>query len=156
MIDTPQIVQAVPQQVAIIRFTIPREQMPQIMGPAVQELLGAISAQEAGPAGALFSHHLRAPGATFDFELGFPVTRPIAPAGRVQPGLLPAGTVARTVYRGGYEGLGGAWGEFMRWIESNGHKPAATLWERYLSGPESSQDPAQWQTELNRPLLGAG
>ena len=28
MIDTPQIVQAVPQQVAVIRFTIPREQMP--------------------------------------------------------------------------------------------------------------------------------
>ena len=109
MIDTPQIVQAVPQQVAVIRFTIPREQMPHIMGPAVQELLGAIGAQEAGPAGPLFSHHLRAPDATFDFELGFPVTRPIAPAGRVQPGQLPAGAVARTIYRGGYEDLGGAW-----------------------------------------------
>jgi hypothetical protein len=27
------------------------------------------------------------------------------------------------------------------------------LWECYLSGPESSTDPAAWSTELNRPLL---
>lgn len=156
MIDTPQIIQAEPQAAAIIRFTIPREQMQQIMGPAVQELLGAIGAQEAGPAGPLFSHHLRAPDDTFDFEIGFPVTRPITPAGRVQPGQLPAGAVARTIYRGGYEDLIGAWSEFMSWIENNGHTPAANLWERYVSGPESGADPAQWQTELNRPLLSAG
>jgi effector-binding domain-containing protein len=61
--------------------------------------------------------------------------------------------VARTVYHGPYEGLGDAWGEFMEWIEANGHTPAPDLWECYTAGPESNPDPAAWRTELNRPLI---
>ena len=76
----------------------------------------------------------------------------MAAAGRVQPSQWPAIKVARTVYNGPYEGLGEAWGEFIDWIENNGHTPAPDLWECYLVGPESSPDPADWRTELNRPL----
>jgi effector-binding domain-containing protein len=89
----------------------------------------------------------------FDFEISVPVTRPIVATGRVQPSYLPAAKVARTVYHGPYEGLGGAWAEFMTWIEAGGHMPAENLWERYLIGPESTPDPAVWQTELSRPLV---
>jgi hypothetical protein len=42
------------------------------------------------------------------------------------------------------------------WIDANGHTPRADLWERYLVGPETSDNPADWQTELNRPLAVAG
>jgi effector-binding domain-containing protein len=90
----------------------------------------------------------------FDFEVGVPVAAPISVAGRVKPGHLPAATVARTVYHGGYEGLASAWGEFMAWITAEGHMPAPNLWECYVAGPESSPDPANWRTELNRPLIG--
>jgi effector-binding domain-containing protein len=152
MIDTPQIVRSQPQQTAVIRLTIPREEMPRIMGAAIGELVSAITAQGAGPAGPMYTFHHRNPTDSFDLEVGFPVSKPIAPAGRVQPGQLPAATVARTIYRGPYEGLGDAWGEFMRWIEANGHRPSSTLWERYVSGPESGADATVWQTELNRPL----
>jgi effector-binding domain-containing protein len=62
--------------------------------------------------------------------------------------------VARTVYHGPYEGLPGAWPELDAWISAQGRKPAGFLWEVYLAGPESSADPAQWRTELNRPLAG--
>jgi effector-binding domain-containing protein len=58
------------------------------------------------------------------------------------------------VYQGGFDGLGEAWGKFMEWIESTGHQPTEDLWERYLLGPESSPDPANWRTELNRPIIG--
>lgn len=154
MIDTPHIVRSDAQQTAVIHLTIAREDMPAFIGAAANELIGAIAAQGAGPTGPMYSYHLRNPGDTFDFELGFPVSKPIAPAGRVKPGQLPSLRVARTVYRGGYEGLGAGWGELMDWIEANGHRRAETLWERYVSGPESGNDAAQWQTELNRPLLG--
>jgi effector-binding domain-containing protein len=63
-------------------------------------------------------------------------------------------TVARTVHHGGYEGLPLAWGKFLAWVADGGHTPAPDLWERYLVGPESSPDPADWRTELNQPLLG--
>jgi effector-binding domain-containing protein len=73
-------------------------------------------------------------------------------AGRVRPGQLPAAKVARTVYSGPYDGLPSAWGEFNNWMNANGHKQAADLWEVYSVGPQSSPDPANWRTELNRPL----
>ena len=60
--------------------------------------------------------------------------------------------VARAVYRGPYEGLGAAWGEFNAWIAAKGHKPGPNFWEVYVAGPESSPDPATFRTQLNRPL----
>jgi len=39
------------------------------------------------------------------------------------------------------------------WITAEGHSPAPDLWECYVAGPESNPDPANWRTELNRPLV---
>jgi effector-binding domain-containing protein len=83
-----------------------------------------------------------------------PVTAPVAPAGRVKGSQWPAMKVARAVYRGPYEGLGAAWGEFDAWVKAQGLKPAADLWEVYVAGPESGSDPTDYRTELNRPLIG--
>jgi effector-binding domain-containing protein len=70
----------------------------------------------------------------------------------VTAGQLPATKVARTTFHGPYEGLAAAWGEFDKWIESSGNKPAVDLWESYIVGPKSNPDPTTWRTELNRPL----
>ena len=152
MIDKPQIAQTTAQPAAIIRFTIPKEEIQQVMGPGFQELMEVVSAQGIGPAGPFFSHHLRLDPEVWDFELGVPVSSPVSPTGRVEAGELPAATVAQTVYHGGYEGLGPAWGEFSGWIDAEGHAPGPNFWERYVAGPESGPDPANWRTELNRPL----
>jgi effector-binding domain-containing protein len=77
----------------------------------------------------------------------------VTPTGRVQAGERAPRKVARTIYHGGYEGLGEAWGEFMDWIEAQGLQPAEDLWEIYLVGPESGSDDSTYRTELNRPLL---
>ena len=80
------------------------------------------------------------------------VKAPVKPTGRVASSRLPASRVARTVYRGGYEGLGAAWGEFEAWMKGAGLTPAAELWEIYAAGPESGSDSTGWRTELNRPI----
>ena len=90
--------------------------------------------------------------ATFDFEVGVPVSAPVTPTGRVASSALPATRVARTVYRGSYEGLGAAWGELDAWVRREGLKPAGDLWEIYAAGPESGSEPSGWRTELNRPI----
>lgn len=92
--------------------------------------------------------------AIFDFEVGVPVASAFTAAGRVQPSELPAAKVARTIYRGAYEGLGQAWGEFCGWLKSENMQARADLWECYLTGPDSSPAPANWQTQLNQPLAG--
>jgi effector-binding domain-containing protein len=153
MIDTPHITRTAAQLAAVIRITIPREEIRHVMGPGIGEILTAIAAQDIAPAGPVFSHHLTIDSATFDFELGVPVATAVTPAGRVNAGRLPAVTVARTVYHGPYEDLGAAWAEFVKWIADNGHTPAPDVWESYVAGPESSPDPANWRTELNRPLI---
>jgi effector-binding domain-containing protein len=152
MLDKPQIVRTQRQATAVIRLTIPRAQIQSVMEPAINEVMEAIAAQGIAPAGPVFSHHFRMDPETFDFEVGVPVPRPVAERGRVQASELPAAIVARTVYRGPYEGLGAAWGEFMAWMAFERHEPASNLWECYVAGPESDPDPATWRTELNRPL----
>jgi effector-binding domain-containing protein len=154
MIDPPQITQSTAWMTAVIRLTIPQEEIGNVMGPGIGELMAAVSLQGLAPAGPLFAHYFRMDSGVFDFEIGLPVQAPIAPAGRVQPGELPARTVIRTVYRGPYEGLTAAWGEFSSWITANGHTKGPDLWECYVKGPESGPDASQWETELNVPLAG--
>jgi effector-binding domain-containing protein len=152
MLDKPQIIEAEARNTAVIHLTVPRDQIESVMDPAINEVLDVIKAQGVCPIGPLFSYHRKRPSDMFDFEVGVPVANPVHAAGRVKPGHLPAAKVARTVYHGGYEDLGEAWGAFITWIQENGYTQREDLWECYLSGPESSQDPATYRTELNRPL----
>lgn len=153
MIDEPGILHVDAQITATIRLRIPRAQMQTVMGPAIGEVMGALAAQGVKPGGAVFSRHFRMDPELFDFEVGVPVGRLVHETGRVQVSLLPAAKVARTIYRGPYEGLGEAWGEFEEWIAAEGHECAAGLWECYVAGPESGADASQWRTELTRPLV---
>lgn len=153
MIETPQIVETTALPLAIIPIVASWQDMPKVMGPGIAELLAAITAQGIKPAGEIFTHHLRRPTETFDFEISVPVSTPIAAAGRVQPGEWPAMKMARTVYHGAYEGLGDAWPEFMDWIAAKGHTTTDELWECYTVGPHSTPDPSAWRTELSRRIV---
>lgn len=153
MLENPQIIQTAEQFTAVIHLTIPRAEIQNVMGAAITEVISSITAQGLVPIGSCFSYHLKIPSDIFDFEVGFPVSKPILPTGRVTASKLPSVRVARTIYHGGYEGLGDAWGEFISWIENEGYHATTCLWESYATGPEFSPDPAKWITELNRPLL---
>lgn len=152
MISTPQILQTKAEAAAVIHLTVPRSEMMNVLGPAVGELMAALAEQDVKPVGAVFAHHLKMSPDTFDFELGVKVAAPVKATGRIKAGELPATKVARTIYSGPYEGLPSAWGEFNKWLEANSHKQAESLWELYSVGPQSTPDPANWRTELNRPL----
>ena len=153
MIETPQIIHTAAQPTAIIHLQIPKDEIQNVMGPGVQELMSTIAAQGVRPTGPWFTHHRKMSPDAWDFEISVPVATPVTAAGRVQPSSWPEMKVARTVYQGGFEGLGEAWGEFDDWIEAQGLKPAEDLWECYLAGPESGSNPKKWRTQLNRPLL---
>jgi len=152
MLTAPQIIQTEVQHAAVIHLTIPRHEMMRVFGPAVGELMAALADQEVQPDGAVFAHHLKMSPSTFDFELGVKVSAPVKAIGRVRPSHLPAARVARTVYSGPYEGLPAAWGEFNKWMSTNRYEQGENLWELYLVGPQSTPDPANWRTELNRPI----
>jgi len=152
MIDTPEVVQTRARTAAVLHVTVPRQQIREVMEPGYREVMETLAAQGLAPAGPWFTHHLKMDPDTFDFEIGVPVDATVATSGRVRSGELPAVRAARTVYHGSYEGLGNAWAEFDRWIASEGLAPAGDLWEIYVAGAESTDDPSSFRTELNRPL----
>jgi len=152
MLDAPNIIKTSSQPVAMIPLTVPRHEIQQVMGPGIQEIYAALAQQGIAPTGAWRTHHRRPPSDVFDFEICVPIDGGLQPTGRVQAGQIAAATVARTIYHGPYEGLGDAWGELREWVRTQGHTAATNLWEVYLAGPESGDDPTQWRTELNQPL----
>ena len=152
MIDEPKILETESQKAAVIHLTIPRSKIQEEMGPSYNELMSTLQEQGITPTGPWFSHHLRMDPAVFDFEIGVPVSADVKPTGRVKQGALPATKVARTTYRGGYEGLGSAWGEFEGWLTKSGYTTAPDMWEVYAAGPETGPDSSNYRTELNRPL----
>ena len=152
MIDTPIVTQSDRHDAAVIHLRIPRAEMMAVFGPAIEEIFGVLADEGIRPKGPVFAHHFRMEPGVFDFEIGVPVDKPIRGAGRVKRGELPAARVARTVYSGGYEGLPDAWGAFDKWLKQEGHGQADDLWEVYAVGPDRTDDPSQWRTELNRPL----
>lgn len=154
MLETPYVTQSDEQLAAVIHLTIPRDEIRNVMGPGIQELIDAVRAQGIGPAGPVFSHYFSMQPDTFDFEIGVPVSRAVTPSGRVKPGVLPAAPVARAVLQGGYEQLPAAWREFLDWVDKEGLPQSPDMWEVYLTGPGSDPDPSTWRTELNQPLLG--
>jgi uncharacterized protein YndB with AHSA1/START domain/effector-binding domain-containing protein len=153
IIDAPQITKTSERFAAVIHLTIPRSEIRSVMGPGLTEVMAAVKAQGIGPAGPWFTHHLNMNPATFDFEICVPVNAPVVAVGRVSPRTFPAVTVAHTLYRGGYERLGEAWGEFGASIAANGHSAGPDLYECYAVGPESSPNSADWLTELTKPLI---
>ena len=145
MLDT-QIAQTTNQLTAVIRLTIPRRD-PNVMGPGLAEL--PPWPLRLGPGRAMVHTPEDGP-AIFDFEICVPVAAPVAlraKAGHFARYDSGAHGLSRAI-----RGLGGAWGEFDAWIAANGHTPGPDLWECYVVGPETSPDPANWRTQLNRPL----
>lgn len=149
MITTPQVITTTARNTAVIHLLIAGRDMPKHMDPAIQEILRTMADQGVAPAGPMFSYHHRRPSDTFDFELGFPVTKDIDPTGRVVNGLLPAGQVVRAVYQGPYEGLAQAWPTLQKWVREQGYGEMGRFWECYLNNPNDVKSPSDYRTELN-------
>ena len=153
MLEAPEITQTATQTIAVIHLTIPRADIGKVMGPGLKELREAVAAQGVEITGPWFTHHLRFAPDTWDFEIGVPVARAVEAAGRMQPSTRPSMRVAHATLRGGYELLGGAWGELSAWMRTQGVAGAEDIWEVYTTGPEASADPAGYHTDLYKPLL---
>ena len=78
-------------------------------------------------------------------EVGVELKQPCALTGRVVASALPAGSVAMTVHRGSYAGLGSAHQAVLDWCAAAGRRPTRTRWEVY--GPHR-EDPSEVWTEV--------
>lgn len=149
MITIPSIIQTEEQPTAVVHLVIPGRDMPKYMDPAIQEILSKLKDQGMQAVGPMFSYHFRRPSDTFDFEIGFPVSKVIQPGGRVANGALPAEKVARAMYQGPYEHMAQAWSELQSWVRDRKLPETGRFWESYLTNPDEVKDPKDYRTELN-------
>ena len=153
MIGSPELSTQRAFTAAVIPLDIPRDQMSAVMPTAIAELRRVIAEQGLRVTGNMFCHHVRLSHERFTFEVGFPVATEVRAAGRVKPAHYPEFRIAHVVHTGPYEELFKAWTAFEIWIEAARLTTASTIFERYLRGPESGAPPAEWETELVRPLV---
>jgi effector-binding domain-containing protein len=149
MISPPEILSLTPGPAATIHLVIPCQDMGRHMDPAIQEVLEVLARNGTRPAGPMFSLHNRRPTDSFDFEIGFPVEKPVQEQGRVRNSTLPGVKVVRTVYQGPYDQLADAWRALQKWVRDQQLPVAERFWECYLNNPDEVQDPKEYLTELN-------
>lgn len=149
MITAPEITTTQEVITASIHLVIPGREMGRHMDPAIKEIIKAVIGQGISITGPMFSYHHRRPSDTFDFEIGFPVSKPVKEEGRVKSTTLPAVKVARAVYRGPYEQLSEAWGRLQAWVRKEQLPETGRFFERYLNNPDEVTEAKDYLTELN-------
>lgn len=149
MITPPELTTTTEQVTASIHLVIPAMEMGRYMDPAIQELIKVITEQGVSITGPMFSYHHRRPSDTFDFEIGFPVSRSVQEQGRVKNSTLPAAKVVRAVYQGPYDHLGEAWRALQSWVREQQLPESGRFYECYLNNPDEVKDPKDHRTELN-------
>lgn len=142
----------VPTVVRLAKDVAP-DGMPAIFDETFTALVPALAERGIEIAGPAFSLHHRMPGATMTFEVGMPVAAPLdgeLEAGGITfvPSQLPAAEVATISHLGGYDGLGGAWGDLMQRVASDGRQPGLPFWEVYVTEPSPDMDPSTVRTDL--------
>ncbi len=123
------------QQVAVVAGSVAHDGIGPFIGGAFQEVAAVVAQQGLHFAGAPFARYRMVEGG-WEVEAGFPVSAPVRPEGRVRPGTLPGGPVARVVYRGPYQGVREAYDALDRSVRESGDHVADAPWEAYLDEPE--------------------
>lgn len=129
-----ELVDLQPQDVAVVKADVSVAEIPTFLAGAFDEVLRVLAAAGLAPAGPPFCRYASF-GPTFSVEAGFPATGVVVPAGRVVPGVLPGGTVARVLHIGDYAAVGSAYESATAWLGSNGYELHGPPWESYLDDP---------------------
>ena len=142
----------VPAQLALtVRKRVTMATIALAMGEAFGAIMAHVEAGEAQYAGPPFALY---PGEIAD-EFDVVICMPVAPGATAGPGVdleeVPGGTVACTMHKGPYSGVGEAYGALQAWMAANGKRPGGPPREVYLNEPGAVPD-AELLTEVDWPI----
>lgn len=140
------------QPTAVVRATVRMDELRSFFDGVFGTVVNAVQGQGARVAGPPFAMYHGMPSETVDVEAGFPVAGPFAGTDDVTASVLPGGRTARALHVGPYEALTETYQEMTTWLQEKDLTPGASMWEVYLSDPNTEPDPAAWRTELFWPL----
>lgn len=141
-----------PQQAAVVRAEVPMAQLRDVFDRGFAAVMQVMQSQGVAIVGPPFGYYPRMPGETVAVLVGFPVARPIAAEGEVEPFELPGGPAVTATHVGSYEALAETYEQLMAWTADEGLTLAERMWESYLSDPRTEPDPNTWRTLIVWPI----
>ena len=159
MTHEPQIQERAAQPYVGIPSTVTMDTISTAVDGGFPELFGWLASQGIAPGGPPFIRYLVIDmDGDLQIELGVPVSTPVTGSGRIQPGVLPAGSYAVLRHAGSYDGLVASNGALQEWaaghqVEFDTRDTAhGSVWggrvEHYLTDPSQEPDPATWETDV--------
>ncbi len=148
----PVVVELAPRDAIAVRGVIAIADMPSFFERAFATAASAAVAAGVEIVGPPFSFYPDEPAEIVTVEAGFPVSKPVDPAGDAHPFVLPGGRVIRAVHVGPYDTMEQTYAELQAWMDEQGFQPAAGMWENHLSDPRAEPDPSTWRTEIIWPI----
>ena len=148
----PRMIHTHEQATAVVRETVPMAALTDFFGRAFGAVMGAAQAQGVQLAGPPFALYRGMPTEAVDVEAGFPVNAGFRDADGVATGTLPEADAFEAIHVGPYDTLGTTYGTIQERMREEGLNPSDTMWEYYLSDPETEPDPAKWQTRVVWPV----
>ena len=145
------------QPVLGVRFKTDMPDIGENLGRAYGTLfahLGKMGEFPAGPPLSLY-HDGEYKEEDADVEACVPTAKLLPGEGDVKGYELSGAKVASTLHMGPYEQVGDAYQELMLWISEQGYRPTSPCREYYLVGPEQSENPAEYRTEVICPIVEA-
>lgn len=135
------------QATVTVRTFCSVSELPQLIGQVYGEIMGTLQAQFVHPTGAPFVAYYNMDMAHLDVEMGFPVSGPIQPNGRVQNSSMPEGAYVVTKHVGSYNTISSTYDTLNTWMEAQNHIYDGAAYEVYLNDPATTA-PDQLLTEV--------
>jgi effector-binding domain-containing protein len=159
MDQEPQFQERPAQHYAGITKTVTMDGISAAVDDAFPALFGWLAENGTAPSGPPFIRYLVIDmAAELEIELAVPVSAPVTGSGRIQAGVLPAGSYAVLRHSGPYDGLIAANAALQQWASVNGvefdaqQTATGSAWrsrvEHYLTDPAQEPDPMKWEVDV--------
>ena len=123
-----------------VRTTTSADQLPTLIGESYEKIEAYLKELDRDPAGVPFVCYHNMDTKQLDVELGFPVEEVLPDKEDIHSGILPAGRIISTFYRGHYGQMKPVYEELTQWMKDHQLEPAGPVYEYYLNGPHFPAD----------------
>jgi len=132
------------------RATTSMSNISSIIGKAFEDIF-QINLKPTGPVMTIY-YDKEFDGENADIEICIPVNNKVNTDKSDKLKEFSGGLHACSTFVGPYSRLGEAYAKVMKWIEENGYKNAGAPFDIYLAGPQNTENPNQFITEVCFPV----
>ncbi len=142
-----------PRTVLGMHAIVAQPRLTEFFGQAFTTVATELANQGEAPAGPPVALYRWESGSLLDVTAGFPVSGAVDETVSTKIAVIPGGDAVEAMHAGPYDSLAADYEEIAHWLKEHDLTAAPVMWEEYLVGPESEDDPERWLTRIVFPLV---